>query len=145
LANTLVSTSNNEVVLVTGASTGLGLALARRLLNTEYRLNLTARSSSVPRFAAAGILPNERIWIRPLDVTSDAERCRVVREANESWGGVDVLVNNAGIAYRSVVEHFTEQDDLEEMQVNFIAPMALIQLALPHAKSGTDALSMCRP
>jgi short-subunit dehydrogenase len=124
----------NDVVLVTGASTGLGLALARRLLGTSHRLILTARPSSLTRFAAAGIAENERVWIRPLDVTQDSARHQVIGEANERWDGVDVLINNAGIAYRSVVEHFTEHDDIEEMKVNFIAPMALIQLTLPRMR-----------
>ncbi len=62
---------NNDVVLVTGASTGLGLALAKRLLDDKYRLILTARSTSLPRFAAAGISENERVWLRSLDVTQD--------------------------------------------------------------------------
>jgi hypothetical protein len=84
--------------------------------------------------ATAGIVENERIWVRALDVTSDVERRRVIHEADASWGGVDVLVNNAGIAYRSVVEHFTERDDIEEMNVNFIAPMSLIQLVLPRMR-----------
>ena len=52
-------------------------------------------------------------------------------EANARWNGVDILVNNAGVAYRSVVEHFTEQDDRDEMSVNFNGPMELIRLALP--------------
>jgi len=121
----------NDVVLVTGASTGLGLALAKRLLTTGYRVILTARTTSLPRFAAAGIFETDRVWLRRLDVTKDDERQAVIREANERWDGVDVLVNNAGIAYRAVVEHFTEQDDIEEMNVNFFAPMALIQLVLP--------------
>lgn len=120
-----------RVVLVTGASSGLGLALSRRLLAGSDRLILTARASSLPRFAAAGIRESDRVRLRPLNVTCRSERALVVREAEQDWGGIDVLVNNAGITYRAVVEHFNEADDLEELNVNFIAPMELIQLVLP--------------
>jgi len=121
-----------QVVLITGATTGLGLALARHLLSQgESRLILTARATSLLRFGHHGIVENENLWIRALDVTNEAERQRVMDEANARWNGVDILVNNAGVAYRSVVEHFTEQDDRDEMSVNFNGPMELIRLALP--------------
>src|SRR5687767_705160 len=94
-----------EVVLLTGASTGLGLSLAKLLIREKYRLILTARASSLPRFNQAGIRENRTTWLRPLDVTAENEREAVVHEANERWGGIDVLINNAGVAYRSVVEH----------------------------------------
>ncbi|MBI3417931.1 MAG: SDR family oxidoreductase [Verrucomicrobia bacterium] len=126
-----VTSNTSAVVLVTGASSGLGLALSKKLLPTEYRLLLTARKNSLGRFAAAGITANERVRIRTLDVTSSAERDQVVREADETWGGVDVLINNAGVAYRTVVEHFNEADDWEQMDVNFRGPMELIRLVLP--------------
>src|SRR5262245_23992603 len=87
----------SPVVLLTGASTGLGLALARELQGADYRLILTARARSIGRFAEHGIAEGERLWLRPLDVTSAAERERVVDEAESRWGGVDVLVNNAGV------------------------------------------------
>ena len=111
------------VVLITGASSGLGLALARKLLPTTYRLVLTARASSLERLAKAGVITNDRVCIRALDVTSAADRERVVAETSERWGGVDVLINNAGVAYRTVVEHFNEADDWEQMDVNFRGPM----------------------
>jgi hypothetical protein len=122
---------SDSVVLVTGASTGLGLALARRLLATNHRLLLTARPASMERFAGEGIAGSDRVWLRPLDVTHDDQRRRVIAEANERWDGVDVLINNAGVAYRCVVEHFTQRDDIQELKVNFVGPMALAQLVLP--------------
>ena len=121
----------HECVLITGASAGLGLALAKELLPTDYRLILTARESSLPRFAAAGIDEDDRVWLRPMDVTDKAQRCAVVAEAESRWGGVDILVNNAGVAYRSVVEHVAEQERLAQMQVNFLGPMHLMRLVLP--------------
>lgn len=121
-----------DVVLVTGASSGLGLALARRLLDrAEYRLILTARERSLPRFEDAGIRSGERVWLRPLEVTDRAQRVAVVDEAEARWGGVDVLVNNAGVAYRSVVEHVNEEERLRQMDINFLAPMHLMRLVLP--------------
>lgn len=120
-----------KVVLVTGASTGLGLALARALLATDYRLILTARSESLVRFHQAGILESPRLWLRPLDVRNDKQRQQVIDEATSCWGGVDILVNNAGVAYRSVVEHINDEERLEQMAINFNAPMELTRLVLP--------------
>jgi short-subunit dehydrogenase len=121
----------DPVVLVTGASSGLGLAIARALRQRRYRLILTARESSLHRFAAQGLHETERLWLRPLDVTNEAERKAVVVEANERWGGVDILLNNAGISLRSVIEHVTDADRALQMTVNFVAPMALVRLVLP--------------
>ena len=120
-----------QTVLVTGATTGIGLATARQLLETEHRLILTARASSLPRFHAHGIVESERVKLRALDVTSDEDRRRVVAEADAEWGGVDVLINNAGVSYRSVVEHVRRQERWTQMGINFRAPMQLIQLVLP--------------
>lgn len=127
----IARSQNPAIVLVTGASSGLGLALSQKLLRTDFRLILTARKSSLARFATAGVTTSERVKICALDVTSSAEREQVVREAEEAWGGVDVLINNAGVAYRTVVEHFNEADDWEQMDVNFRGPMELIRLVLP--------------
>ncbi len=125
------NSDNVPVVLVTGASGGLGLALAQLLIPRDYHLILTARCGSMHRFAEAGITETARIWLRELDVTVPGERLRVVDEANERWGGVDILVNNAGVAYRSVVEYATADEHFDQMDINFLAPMDLIRLVLP--------------
>ena len=118
-------------ILITGASTGIGLALARRLLDTDHRLVLTARSSSLARFETEGIAESESVRLRALDVTRREERHAVVDETLRDWGAIDVLVNNAGLAYRSVVEHVDEADRLAQMDVNFLAPLGLARLVLP--------------
>ncbi len=123
-----------ETVLVTGASTGLGLELARKLIRERYRLVLTARASSMARFSAEGILAGDQVILRPLDVTVASERAAVVAEVNDRWGGVDVLVNNAGVAYRAVVEHFREPEARAQMEINFHGPMELIRLVLPRMR-----------
>ena len=122
-------------VFVTGASVGIGLELAKLLRDGPHRLALTARSSSLARFAEEGLLPSERVLLLPLDVTSDEQRRAAVRAVEERWGGVDVLVNNAGISYRAVAEHVTEVERLAQMDANFLGPMELIRLVLPHMRT----------
>jgi short-subunit dehydrogenase len=122
-------------ILVTGASAGIGLELAKLLTQGPHRLVLTARGSSLSRFADAGIVPNERIMLLPLDITIEEERCAAVRAVEERWGGIDVLVNNCGVSYRSVAEHVTETERQAQFDTNFFGPMGLTQLVLPHMRA----------
>jgi short-subunit dehydrogenase len=127
--------AKDDVVLITGASTGLGLALSHLLLaKTEYRLVLTAREKSLHRFEDAEIVASDRVMIAPLDVRGMQAREDVIAKVAERWGGVDVLINNAGIAYRSVVEHAHEEDRLAQLDINFRSPMELVRLVLPYMR-----------
>ena len=127
---------NRQVVLITGSSVGLGLAIARRLLHRQqYRLVLTAREASLARFAENGITPQDDVWIRPLDVTDADQRSRLIDEVNAELGGVDVLINNAGVAYRSCVEHVTEPERLHQLNINFRSPTELARCVIPSMRA----------
>jgi len=126
-----MNASSRPLVVLTGASTGLGLAIARRLAATPCRVVLTARADSFGRFARWGFQESETLKLRRLDVTVAAERDALIQEADSSWGGVDALINNAGVAFRTVVEHWDTTAWQEIMEVNVRAPMELIRLALP--------------
>jgi short-subunit dehydrogenase len=124
--------ASRRVVLLTGATIGIGLAIARQLIEDEQtHLILTARASSLNRFAESGILPSDRLWLRALDVTDEQQRRAVVQEADEMLGGIDVLINNAGITYRTVAEYATQLELSHQMAVNYEGPMALAALVLP--------------
>ena len=122
-------------ILVTGASVGIGLELAKLLTSTEHRLVLTARASSMARFSDEGLLEGPRLLLLPLDITDDAQRRAVIDAVAQRWGGVDVLVNNAGVSYRAVAEHVTEADSIAQLDANFSGPMALIRQVLPHMRA----------
>jgi len=129
------SQDERPVVLLTGASAGLGLVIAQQLIARDrYRLILTAREPSLSRFAGHGIHEGPHLRLRPLDVTHDDERRAVVDEALAQWDGIDVLINNAGISYRAVVEHVHHRERVEQLDVNFMAPMDLIRLCLPRMR-----------
>jgi short-subunit dehydrogenase len=122
-----------DTVLLTGASSGLGLALSKLLCSkASHRLVLTGREPFLPRFAAAGIVESENVWLRPLDVADRDQRRAVVAEIDDRVGVV--LINNAGISYRSVVEHVDEEERLKQMNVNFLSPMHLMRLVLPEMR-----------
>lgn len=120
----------NKTILITGASTGIGLALVKTLLPTGATIFATARPESLDRFEHEQLSSSSRLFIRPLDVESYSQGSKLFEEI-ENTGGLDVLVNNAGISYRSVVEHMTPEDEETQMRVNYLGAMHLIRLALP--------------
>jgi NAD(P)-dependent dehydrogenase (short-subunit alcohol dehydrogenase family) len=119
-------------VLVTGASQGVGLALARLLAARDcYRLVLTARSSSLGRLRDAGFSAGPSIWPLELDVADHESREHAIASVTDRWGGVDMLINNAGIMVRAVLEDATDSDHMRQFCVNYRGPMELIRLVLP--------------
>lgn len=123
-----------KTVLITGASIGLGLEIAKKLRKLDYHLILTSRKESLHRFKEAGFFESEKIWIRPLDVLNPEDREKVMGEIHEKFEALDILVNNAGFTYRSVLEHVEQKDLLKQMITNFWGPMELVRLALPNMR-----------
>ena len=133
-------------ILVTGATAGLGLALSKLLLErTSSVLVLTARASSLPRFEAEGLVAGDRVRPMALDVTDAEQRRAVVEQITASLGGVDVLINNAGVTYRSVVEHVTEEERLEQVAVNFRSRWSWRGWSCPACASSAAAESSMSP
>jgi short-subunit dehydrogenase len=126
-----VGIKTKKVVLLTGASTGLGLSIAKKLLKEDFFLVLTSRGSSLGRFGENGISASDKVWIRELDVTNNDQRVDLILEINQRLGGVDILINNAGFTFRSVLEHVQEEERIQQMNTNFRGPMELIRLVLP--------------
>lgn len=129
-----ISSTFQPVILVTGCSSGIGMALALRLYGIKnYRVIVTAREKSLGRLHEK-FIEDDRFWIRPLDVTSSSDRHKLLSEIQVHWGGVDILVNNAGISYRAVLEHMTDEDEYRQMAVNYFGPVSLMRQVLPQMR-----------
>ncbi len=115
------------IILVTGASSGVGRALAELFSKLpQYRTVVTARRLSLANLRGH-FEENDSFKIVELDILDPKSRTKCLSEIREAWGDVDILINNAGISFRSVVEHMTEDDEQLQMHTNYFGPMALIR------------------
>lgn len=115
--------------LITGCSSGLGRELARAVLDAGHSAVVTARdAASLRDLVEAG--PDRALAVS-LDVTDPAQVEAAVRQGEERFGGIDVLVNNAGYGYRAAVEEGDEADVAALFATNVFGPVALIKAVLP--------------
>jgi short-subunit dehydrogenase len=124
-------------MLVTGASRGIGRSLAEQAAAAGARLALTARSADELETLAAPLRQaGADVHLSPADLTLPADRDRVVAGAVAALGGLDVLVNNAGLASFGEFTDSTEAVLRQVMEINFFAPAEMIRLAVPHLQRG---------
>lgn len=124
------------VAVITGASRGLGAALAAELADQGWQLVLDARNGAVLERAGAALAGGPH-RLRSGDVTDPAHRAALSVAAHE-LGGVDVLVNNASTLGASPLPRFADLDAATYariLEVNVIAPMALVRDLLPQLRA----------
>ena len=116
-----------KVVLITGASSGLGLAQGRLLAARGYRVYGTARNpQNYPGFDAFPLLA--------LDVCDDASVDAAVAGLIGREGRIDVLVNNAGMGITGPLEELPHEETLRSLETNFHGPLRLMKAVLPHMR-----------
>lgn len=127
-------TNYKPVILITGCSSGIGLELAKLFSKVpSYRTVITARKTSVAKLI--DVFPaSENVRVYELDITQESSRNSVMKKIADEWEGVDILINNAGVSYRSVIEHMTNEDEDIQMATNYLGPMALIRACLPNMR-----------
>lgn len=129
---------DHKVAVVTGASSGIGRAIAERFLSDGYRLVVMARSE--PELQEIKRRSPEHVLVVAGDVTKAADLDRLVAETVKTYGSVDVIIPNAGAAK---VVPFAESDPAaisEQFNLNFVAAAETVRKLLPHIKSGGSVL-----
>jgi short-subunit dehydrogenase len=137
-------------ILITGASSGIGHRLAEQAVGAGARVALAARSADRLEEIARSLSAIDGADVLPItaDITVEADRTRLLQTAAERFDGLDVLVNNAGVASFGHFTSSTEEILRRVMEVNFFAPTELIRQAIPLLVRGkqpaiVNVSSMC--
>ena len=124
----------DKTVILTGGSAGVGAAAARLFADAGANLMLVARSKKNLEAIAEELRDRAEVKTFAMDV-ADADACAdLVKKTNFEFGGIDVLVNNAGAHHRGSFESVETPDLARMIDVNLKAPIVLMRLVLPYLR-----------
>ena len=135
--------------ILTGASGGIGRTLAAALVKAGTRVALAARNANALNQLANELRRREQdVLVVPTDVTKPEERAQLVETTVARFGGLDLLINNAGVGSWGHFATSAPEIMRQVMEVNFFAPVELIRVAMPHLTNGNQSAivnvtSMC--
>ncbi len=122
----------NKVVVITGASSGIGLACAREFAQCGAILSLAARSVDALESLKAELeLLGTSVLVVPTDVSIESDCQHLIAETIKTFGGIDVLINNAGISMRALFRDVELSVMKRLMDVNFWGSVYCTKYALP--------------
>ena len=131
----VVKRFEGKVIVVTGASAGIGAATARAFAREGGYVVLAARSAAPLEKVAREIAEaGGRALAAPVDVGDPGAPERLLGQAARAFGGIDVLVNNAGANHRGAVEGRTPAELAQIVAINLTAPILLTRAVLPHLR-----------
>ena len=118
-----------KVILITGASSGIGYETALRLAQQGHKVYGAARRvERMEPLRESGVVPI------PMDVTDEASMEAGVRQIIDAEGRIDVLINNAGYGYLGAIENVPIEEARRQLEVNLFGLARLTQLVLPHMR-----------
>lgn len=124
----------DRTVIITGASAGIGAAAARAFAAEGARLVLAARNEQALRSFADSLPAGTEALCVPMDVADEAACRELFGRAEEAYGAVHCLINNAGLHARGSVEEKTADELAAMVDVNLRAPVVLTRLAIPYLR-----------
>jgi NAD(P)-dependent dehydrogenase (short-subunit alcohol dehydrogenase family) len=120
---------NNKVWFVTGASKGLGLTLVKQLLQAGHKVAATSRNTSSLENAVH--IEDESFLPIALDLSSDEHVARAILQAEEKFGRIDVVVNNAGYGIGGSIEELSDKETRDSFDINVFGTINVIRHVLP--------------
>lgn len=125
--------NKNKVVWITGASSGIGEALAKTFASEGAKLILSARrEEELNRVKKSLNLPDQDILILPLDLSDTSKINELSKTVIDKFGRIDILINNGGISQRSLTLETPIEIDRKIMEINFFGTIALTKSVLPY-------------
>jgi uncharacterized oxidoreductase len=130
---------SNQVVLITGGGSGIGLALAQKFLENQNTVIITGRNLAKLEKVKE---QHPEIHIYQSDVTADADVRMLTEQIAEQFGWLDVLINNAGIMnlLDAGAAENNLQAQMQEIEINFNSPIRMLHYALPLLKKSKHAV-----
>ena len=123
----------NKVVIITGASSGIGKAMAYEFARLGAAISLAARRIDLLKQIEKELeASGSRVLVQATDVTSEADCRNLIEHTVETFGGIDILINNAGISMRSLFLDVDLKVLKHLMDVNFWGAVYCTKYALPH-------------
>jgi NAD(P)-dependent dehydrogenase (short-subunit alcohol dehydrogenase family) len=126
--------SDGMVAIVTGGSKGIGLAIARALVDRGFRVTIGARQDAELQRAARTLDAGESLHAVRADVREPGDAQRIVDETAQRFGGVDVLVNNAGVGLFANVADMSIEQWRQVLQTNLDGVFFCTRAALPEMR-----------
>jgi NAD(P)-dependent dehydrogenase (short-subunit alcohol dehydrogenase family) len=135
-----MSSFSGKSVIVTGATSGIGRATALAFVKHGASVLAVGRSAQALDEFATSIDAGERVAVCDADITADAAPERIVAAAVDRFGGIDVLVNAAGVIATGTIEATSDATFDQMMNVNVRAPFRLMRAAIPHLRARTGTV-----
>tara|TARA_B100002019_G_C21193085_1_gene559906 strand:+ start:176 stop:937 length:762 start_codon:yes stop_codon:yes gene_type:complete len=123
--------SDQKVVIITGAGSGMGAATAKRFAKDGYKVVLNGRTKSKLQ-SVADEIGSDHVLIIAGDISNPEDAANIVEQTIDTYGRLDVLVNNAAIAIFSKIEDLSLDDWNKQLSINTTGPFLMIKNAINH-------------
>jgi len=134
-----MSSLSNKVVIISGASSGIGHALAMVAISRGAKVGVCARNLDKLKVAFTGIT-EDKIYLHQADVSKEEDCQAFINGVLSKWGKIDVLVNNAGISMRALFEDADLKVIRELMNINFWGTVYCTKYALPSIRQNNGVI-----
>ena len=124
----------DKIIWITGASSGIGAAMAIEYSKLGASLILSSRNTDELNKVRLACAEPEKVQVLEMDLADTSGFKKYVEEAIKFYGSVDMLINNAGISQRSLAAETSLEVDRKIFDVNYFGTIALTKALIPHFK-----------
>jgi NAD(P)-dependent dehydrogenase (short-subunit alcohol dehydrogenase family) len=132
----------NKKILITGGSSGIGKAIISELYRRGARQFAVIGRDLKKMQALGGEFPEAKFLYLPGDIANPEAIGKAIGELRNKWGGLDILINNAGVVSAGALEEISDEDIIAQQNINTTGPILLTKHALPLLKQSSDAAIM---